>query len=96
MDDFEIFRKLAMCEDKEQMQRCIDEYNLSQKPTTNADRIRAMSDEELASWISGGAMHSDSACSFCSHNKEKTCTGRECQNKSDEDIIMEWLREPAE
>jgi hypothetical protein len=47
MDDFEIFRKLAMCEDKEQMQRCIDEYNISQKPTTNADRIRAMSDEEL-------------------------------------------------
>ena len=48
MDDMEIFFKLAQCEDKEQMQRCINEYNLNQKPMTNADRIRAMSDEELA------------------------------------------------
>lgn len=63
-------------------------------PMTNADRIRAMNDLELAKWISGGATKSDSACSFCIHNKEKICTGQECQNKSDVDIIMEWLREP--
>jgi hypothetical protein len=53
MDDMEIFRKLAQCEDKEQMQRCIDEYNLSQKTITNADRIRSMTDEELAEWLFG-------------------------------------------
>lgn len=63
---------------------------------TNGDKIRDMNDIELAKWISGGAMQSDAACSFCRHNKEKTCTGAECQNKSDVDIIMEWLRESAE
>lgn len=37
MDDFELFRKLAMCEDKEQMARVIEEHNNAQKPMTNAD-----------------------------------------------------------
>ena len=59
MDDMEIFRKLAQCEDKEQMQRCIEDYNNSQKPPTNADRIRAMSDEELAAYW---ADHYDEFC----------------------------------
>ena len=51
MDGMELFKKLAQCEDKEQMQRVIEEHNASQKPQTNADRIRAMSDEELARWL---------------------------------------------
>lgn len=51
MDDFEIFRKLANCQDKEQMARVIEEYNVQNKPMTNADRIRAESDEELAGWL---------------------------------------------
>lgn len=66
------------------------------KPQTNADKIRAMSDEELAKWISGGAMHSDSACSYCEHNKKKTCTGRECQGVTDAEIIIKWLQQPVE
>ena len=70
--------------------------NVGYKPTTNIDRIRNMSDEELAKFINGGAMYSDSACSYCRHNKEKTCTGKECQGKTDTDIIMEWLKQPME
>ena len=37
---------------------CLSEYAGSTKPMTNADRIRAMSDEELAKWLEyegGGA-----------------------------------------
>lgn len=37
MDDFELFKKLAMCGDKEQMARVIEEHNNAKKPTTNAD-----------------------------------------------------------
>lgn len=66
------------------------------KPDTNGEHIRNMTDEELAKWISGGAMHSDSACSYCEHNKNKTCTGVECAGKTDAEIIMEWLQKPVE
>ena len=30
---------------------------LKPKPTTNYDRIRAMTDEELAKWIAGGVLN---------------------------------------
>lgn len=66
------------------------------EPDTHADRIRRMTDEELAKWISGGAMHSDSACSYCEYNKNKTCTGVECAGQTDTEIILEWLRKPVE
>ena len=87
MDDMEIFRKLAQCEDKEQMQRCIEDYNNSQKPPTNADRIRAMSDEELCNFIMDApaipcdekmsAMMKDNGCNNC-----KKC-------------VMDWLQQPV-
>ena len=48
-DDFEFLRGLANCQDKEQMARYIEEHQ--PKPMTNADRIRAMSDKELAFWL---------------------------------------------
>jgi hypothetical protein len=70
-------------------------YEHEEKPT-NGDKIRSMSDEELAKWLSGGAMHSDSACSYCEHNKNKTCTGQECQGITDAEIIMKWLKKPVE
>ena len=76
--------------------KCRATSNCMEKIITNGDKIRSMSDTELARWICKGAHYSDSACSYCRHNKEKTCTGQECQNKSDEDIIREWLMEVAE
>lgn len=66
------------------------------KVITNADRIRAMSDRELAEWICGGAMQSDSACSFCENNKKATCNGEICQYMTDAEIIMVWLQQPSE
>ena len=80
MDDFETFRKLAQCENKEQMQRVIYEYNESQKLTfTNADRIRAMSDEELSTLLCDV-----SDCSSCRWGEYSGCT------------VREWLKQPAE
>ena len=64
-------------------------------PMTNADRIRAMSDEELAKWMSGGALHSDSVCSYCDRNTMKFCDGAECGNKTDAEIILDWLKQPV-
>lgn len=48
---------------------------------TNADRIRAMSDEELAEYLCGLTY-----CCECEHRD--TCNG--------EDGYLKWLRQPAE
>ena len=72
-----------------------DNYMPKPKPQTNADRIRAMSDEELAKWMSGGALHSDSVCSYCDRNTLEFCDGAECSNKTDAEIILDWLKQPA-
>jgi hypothetical protein len=55
-------------------------FEIVEKPKTNADRIRAMSDEELAEFIS--------SCGCPDHARDcrKTCT----------DCVMKWLGEPAE
>ncbi len=63
------------------------------KTLTNADRIRAMSDEELAQLIYQGI--SSDACDYCKEN-DHHCTGRTCQGKADAEVILEWLRQPAE
>ena len=54
------------------------------KPQTNADRIRAMSDEELAEFI-----HSGDECGFC--NQFGVGPGRKCDGDCVECIIF-WLR----
>ena len=51
-DDFEFLQGLAMCDDKEQMMRYIQEH--APKIPTNADRLRSMSDEELAQMLNNG------------------------------------------
>ena len=58
------------------------------KPITNADRIRAMTDEELAKWM---AINTD--CFFCKVKNENICS-------LDEGTCTEewlwWLKNPAE
>jgi hypothetical protein len=92
MDDLEFLKKLADCNDKEQMARCIENH----KPMTNAEKIRAMSDEALAEVlyaINAGdvclnptyTLCGDGGCpfnSFCNYCKQ----GRE----------LAWLQQPAE
>ena len=58
------------------------------KPITNADRIRAMSDEELAHWI----------CKKLPGCDSKTCPGAELCNATDglSNGLVKWLKQPAE
>ena len=58
-------------------------------PMTNADRIRAMSDEELAKWIDWLF----GRCEWCDTDKLATdeCNDVECTS-----CILEWLKQPAE
>lgn len=56
------------------------------KPQTNADRIREMTDEELAKFIG-----SDSLCEHISTEHNEWCRCHNCA-----DCIVEWLQQPAE
>jgi hypothetical protein len=60
-------------------------------PMTNADRIRAMSDEELRDFLFN-KVSVDSICNFCvpKMRTERKCDGH-CRNG-----ILEWLKQPAE
>ena len=60
---------------------------------TNADRIRAMSDEELAEWLYNGI--STDPCDYCEYNNGH-CDGSPCRGKADAETIIEWLKRPAE
>ena len=52
-------------------------------PTTNADRIRAMSDEELAEFLQDAKF-------YCQRNCEKCLRGTACIS------MLQWLKQPAE
>ena len=82
----ELLRKIGNCDDKEQMQRVIDEHNKSQQSFTNADRIRAMSDEELAE-VLGKLVH----CGGCPMRDNCKVDDLPCNN-----VLIEWLKQPAE
>lgn len=57
------------------------------RPQTNADRIRAMSDEELARFLSNP----------CECTVDPTTDGyRECGNSLCIQYLLEWLKQPAE
>ena len=83
-------------------------YCFEQKAMTNADRIRAMSDEELAAF-----MFSMVDCVSCENklmnngklvfgDKRKTCTDRDyyamCNGdgRKCEAVCLAWLQQPAE
>ena len=56
---------------------------------TNADRIRAMSDENLAEWINDTGV----ICNLCAYQKEcEVPCGRETCIEG----IAKWLQQPAE
>ena len=54
-------------------------------PPTNADRIRGMSDEELAKWLVDATV-----CERVCHEDEY-CHGNECVKR-----VTDWLQQPAE
>lgn len=84
-DDFAFLRGLANCQDKEQMARYIEEHQ--PKPMTNADRIRAMTDEELAKFIPDWSYTNACKCG----EKPYVACNNECEK-----CVSEWLQQPAE
>ena len=59
------------------------------KPITNADRIRAMSDEELAAWIAGMT----TVCECCAELNE--CEAPRGFNRCSHGV-EDWLKQPYE
>lgn len=63
-------------------------HNAAQKPQTNADRIRAMSDEELVQFM---RCCKRPTCEYCANGGsiESICNGW-C-----DEGVLEWLKQPA-
>lgn len=78
-------RFLLHMEKREDASRCRD---FIPKPQTNADRIRSMTDEELAIWLS--------AIMDCSNCVAEIPCAKEITTKFCKDILCEWLKSPAE
>ncbi len=83
-DEFEFLRGLANCEDREQIQRYIENHML--KLMTNGDRIRAMSDEELAKQL---IEYRDDWGDFVTHGG--SFDKREDAIRAE----IEWLKQPV-
>ena len=56
------------------------------KVPTNADKIRSMSDNELAEWI-----NTKNTCEQCAYEPEDVCMKEPCTNG-----ILKWLQSKAE
>lgn len=67
------------------------DYPKQRKTTTNADRIRAMSDEELAKWIRGRSCKH--CCDLCMRSENNTCSSHEGNCVTG---IVDYLQQPAE
>lgn len=68
------------------MCKCKPNVCTSAVPMTNADRIRAMSDEELAKWI----------CSIMTAECcDQRCPARDICNLGDNGLVK-WMKQPAE
>ena len=82
------YNTLAGCKVKERNGICPLSNSVTTKPMTNGDRIRSMSDEELADFIDRCEMsdidYSKTFCNLC--NGQYECS--QCR--------LEWLQQPAE
>lgn len=63
----------------------------AKKPQTNADRIRAMSDEELAFMLANEIPHDCHNCHLVCATYEEDKFDGSCQN-----AFYRWLQQPAE
>lgn len=63
------------------------------EPQTNADRIRAMSDEELADWLGRILVHCDGTEAI---KCMPSCPLYKCCNDQPSDNIEDWLKSPVE
>lgn len=93
-DEIEFLRGLAMCDDKEQMMRYIQEN--APKPPSRADRIRAMTDEELAKLLYDPDSLSEKYCKNLPECGELLDTDTGIPEEKCIGCMLQWLRQPAE
>lgn len=74
------------CGSPQYMCKCKPNICGSVVPITNADRIRAMSDEELAEWIC--SLMTAECC-------DQRCPARDICNLGDNGLVK-WMKQPAE
>ena len=62
-----------------------------EKPKTNADRIRSMTDEELAEFLESYVV-----CKHCEHLRNDLCTfGNPCTHGFAMAMALKWLQEDS-
>ena len=67
------------------------------KKMTNADRIRSMSDEEMAEWITAGENCIRTLCDIiCGGECNAIATFKKSGAEACKEIVMKWLQQPAE
>lgn len=66
-------------------------YPVSKQKQSNADRIRAMSDGELAEFIDNGCID----CARICPDFKEGCSWT-CQHHQGKDLIIKWLKSEAE
>ena len=65
------------------------------KPTTNADRIRAMSDEAIAEYVCRNSINT--LCDIiCGGECNAIATLKKSGDWACKEIVMKWLQQPAE
>ena len=87
MARFTYYGGSCVCSRDECSEDCATYRSYKPKAITNADRIRAMTDEELAELLNPTA-----SCTDCLVYNRKPCgtDGRSCRDR-----ILDWLRQEA-
>ena len=65
-------------------------------PLTNADRIRAMSDEEIADWVSENGAIKTPCDIICGGDCKAFPTFEKTSIERCKEIVMKWLQQPCE
>ena len=65
-------------------------------PMTNADCIRAMSDEEIADWVSENGAIINPCDIICGGDCRAIATIEKSSIELCKEIVMKWLQQPAE
>lgn len=65
------------------------------EPMTNADRIRAMSDEEIAEWVCENGAIKTPCDIICGGDCEAFATFDKSSMDVCKEIVMKWLQNPA-
>lgn len=76
---------------------CIERYNkeMGKKPMTNADRIRAMSDKELAEFAAEKIVNLENR-KMVEQGHTPTATQLSALGHTSYCVLMRWIQQPAE